>query len=162
MALSKEKKIENVSVLSDIFANSNSAVFVKFGNFPVQLTNQFRRRLQKEGIGYRVSKKTLIKRALDSKEFLGTLPEMPGQIGIAYGSDLLAPAREVFGFGQENKGMLEIVGGIFDGKYQSASEMMSIATIPSMSVLRGMFVNIINSPIQRMAIALNEIAKSKA
>lgn len=161
MALSKQKKVEVVSALEKVFSGANSAVFVKFGNFPVQITNQFRRRLQKEGVGYTVAKKTLIKRSLSDQKIEGSLPELPGQIGVAYGDDLLSPAREVFGFGQENKGMLEIVGGIFDGNYKNAQEMMSIATIPSMQGLRGMFVNIINSPIQRMVIALNEIAKTK-
>ncbi len=41
------------------------------------------------------------------------------------------------------------------------SEIEGIALIPSVQTLRGMFVNVINSPIQRFAIALNEIAKTK-
>ena len=36
--------------------------------------------------------------------------------------------------------------------------MTVIASIPSMQVLRGMFVNVINSPIQGLVIALNAIA----
>lgn len=39
--------------------------------------------------------------------------------------------------------------------------MTEIATIPSMQVLRGQFVNLINSPIQRFVVALNQIAESK-
>ena len=55
-------------------------------------------------------------------------------------------------------GKVSIIGGIFDGEYKSQAEMLSIASIPSLQVLRGMFVNVINSPIQRFAIALNAIA----
>lgn len=44
----------------------------------------------------------------------------------------------------------------------SQAEMEEIATIPPLDVLRGKFVNIINSPIQRTAIALGEIAKSRS
>jgi hypothetical protein len=43
----------------------------------------------------------------------------------------------------------------------SASEMLGIATIPPLQTLRGMFVNIINSPIQRFAVVLDQIAASK-
>jgi ribosomal protein L10 len=43
----------------------------------------------------------------------------------------------------------------------NATEMMSIATIPPIETLRGMFVNLINSPIQRLVIGLDQIAKSK-
>jgi hypothetical protein len=40
--------------------------------------------------------------------------------------------------------------------------MNSIATIPPLPVLRGMFVNVINSPIQSLVIALSKVAEIKA
>ena len=40
--------------------------------------------------------------------------------------------------------------------------MTEIASIPALPVLRGMFVNVINSPIQGLAVALNQIAEKKA
>jgi ribosomal protein L10 len=40
--------------------------------------------------------------------------------------------------------------------------MNAIALIPSVPVLRGMFVNVINSPIQGLVIALDKIAEKKA
>ena len=39
--------------------------------------------------------------------------------------------------------------------------MMEIAMIPALPVLHGKFVNIINSPIQRLVIALGQIAGKK-
>jgi len=39
---------------------------------------------------------------------------------------------------------------------------MEIAMIPNREVLYAQFVNLINSPIQRFAVVLNEIAKSKS
>ncbi len=40
--------------------------------------------------------------------------------------------------------------------------MTAIATIPPVPVLRGMFVNVLNSPIQGFVIALDQIAQKKA
>jgi hypothetical protein len=40
--------------------------------------------------------------------------------------------------------------------------MTAIATIPPVPVLRGMFVNVINSPIQGLVIALDQIREKKA
>ena len=57
--------------------------------------------------------------------------------------------------------MLSIMGGVFEGMFADAAQMTAIATIPPVPVLRGMFVNVINSPIQRFAIALGEVAKTK-
>jgi hypothetical protein len=39
--------------------------------------------------------------------------------------------------------------------------MVAIATIPPIGVLRGMFVNVINSPRQGFVMALDQIAKQK-
>ncbi len=162
MAISKAKKGEVLSKLEKAFAEAKSLVFVNFKGLSVGNTTNLRSSLKKEGVSYGVAKKTLARLALDSQKYEGTMPEMPGELAMAWGSDLIAPAREVYGFHKKFPENLTILGGVFEGKYMSKSEIEGIATIPSTPVLRGMFVNIINSPIQRFAIALNEIAQKKA
>jgi len=161
MPITLDKKKELVQGLEKSLKSAQSVVFVKFDKLTVADVNTLRRDLQKEGVGYVVAKKTLLKRALSTHGIEGELPEMPGQIAIAYGTDLLAPAREVFTFQKGHKENVSIVGGVFEGKYMNASEMMSIATIPPLQTLRGMFVNLINSPIQRIAVVLDQIALAK-
>lgn len=161
MPITLDKKKELVLGLEKALKGANSVVFVKFDKLVVAKVNNLRRKLQKENVGYMVAKKTLLKRALDSQKIEGGMPEIPGQIAIAYGEDLLSPSREIFNFSKDNKENIEIVGGVFEGKYMTATEMLSIATIPPLQTLRGMFVNIINSPIQRFAVVLNAIAEKK-
>lgn len=161
MSIKLEKKKELVASLEKALKSAKSVVFVKFDKLKVADANTFRRSLQAEEVGYQVAKKTLLKRALLTHKVAGDLPEIPGQVAIAYGADSLAPAREVFAFQKGHKENVSIVGGVFDGKYMNATEMMSIATIPPIETLRGMFVNLINSPIQRLVIGLDQIAKSK-
>ena len=162
MPITLDKKKELVKGLEGSLKDAKSVVFVKFDKLTVADVNSLRRGLQKENIGYVVAKKTLLKRALGKGVIEGEMPEMPGQIAIAYSTDLLSPAREVFNFQKGHKENVAIVGGVFEGKYMNATEMMSIATIPPLQVLRGMFVNIINSPIQRFAVVLNAIAQKQA
>lgn len=161
MPITLDKKKELVVNLEKALKGANSVVFVKFDKLQVADVNALRRGLQKENVGYQVAKKTLLKRALSTHDISGDLPEIPGQIAIAYSEDLLAGAREVFEFQKKHKDNVSIVGGVFEGKYMNASEMMSIATIPPLQTLRGMFVNLINSPIQRFAVVLNQIALAK-
>lgn len=162
MSITLQKKKELVADLEGSLKDSKSIVFVKFDKLKVADVNSLRRSLQKEDISYKVSKKTLLKKALLPCDIKGDLPEIPGQVAVAYGTDLLAPAREVFSFGKEHKDNISIIGGVFDGKYMNAEEMMAIATIPPVNTLRGMFVNLINSPIQRLVIGLSQIAEKKA
>jgi large subunit ribosomal protein L10 len=162
MPITLDKKKELVVSLEKALKGANSVVFVKFDKLQVADVNTLRRSLQAEKVGYQVAKKTLLKRALTTQGVTGELPEIGGQVAIAFGEDLLAPAREVFNFQKKHKDNISIIGGVFEGKYMNASEMMSIANIPALQVLRGMFVNLINSPIQRFAVVVNAIAEKQA
>lgn len=142
---------------------AKSIVFVNFKALTVADTKVLRRKLLAGNVGYFVAKKTLAKRVISDLKAKGDMPELPGELAIAYGEDLIAPARETYSFQNATRenGSISIVGGIFDGKFKTQVEMMSIAMIPPLQILRGQFVNIINSPIQRFVIAMEEIRKTK-
>ena len=162
MAIKKDKKIEILKDLKKIVKDSQSLVFVNFKGLSVSLAGELREVLKNAGVKYLVAKKTLTKMALVDSKTSGEIPELPGEIALAFGDDLLAPAREIEEFSRRNPGKLTILGGIFEGKYKNQSEMMQIATIPTLPILQGKFVNIINSPIQRFAIALKQIAEKNS
>ena len=167
MAISKTKKGEIVDKLSQVIKEAKSLVFVNFHGLKVSDSTAMRQALKGEGVSYGVAKKTLARRALDLKQFEGTRPELEGELALAWGlpaqtvEDLIAPARGIQTFVKKFPLGLKILGGIFEGRYLNALEMTEIASIPTLEVLRGKFVNIINSPIQRMALVLNEISKKQ-
>lgn len=161
MPISKDKKKIIVEKVSDLLKDSKSIVFFNFKGFNVKNTIEMRRKLRESKVGYLVAKKTLAKRAFDEAKIEGEIPNIVGETAFAFGSDLIAPAREVYAFQKKYKDNIEIAGGIFDGKYMSKEEMMSIALIPSQETLYAQFVNVINSPIQGLVMALDAIAKKK-
>lgn len=162
MAITKEKKQSIVASFSDIVAEAKSIAFVQFDKLTVANSIALRRALRANSVGYKVGKKTLLKRVLAEKGYKGELPELSGEIAIAYSQDSLAPIREIYEFQKSNQGIITLVGGVFEGNYKNKEEIMVIATIPPLQTLRGMFVNIINSPIQRFVIALDQISKKEA
>ncbi len=163
MAITKAKKQEVVAKVADSVKDAASVVFVAFKGLSVGDTSAMRRTLRNSGIGYYVAKKTLIRRALEAQGYKGTLPELPGEIAMAWSAgDATLPAREIYEHGIKHKGALSIMGGVFDGAYVDATGMRAIATIPPLPVLRGMFVNVINSPIQGLVIALDKVREKKS
>ena len=162
MALTKQKKQEIIEKLTKELDGVNSVAFVSFTKFTVADTIVLRRALRAEDVGYMVVKKTLLKRVLDQKGISGQMPDLPGEIAIAYGADLLAPARLVYEFYKDHKEVVEIVGGIFEGGYKSKEEMNAIATIPPRETLLTQFAFLLKSPLQRLAVGLGEVAKKKA
>lgn len=161
MAIIKAKKQDILKTLNEIIDKSKSIVFVSFKGIDANDTVVMRKKLKSEKVGIKVSKKTLIKKVISSKNFSGTMPEFGQETAFAYGEDLLAPAREIFNFTKEHKGLLNIIGGVFDGAFKTKEEMMEIATIPGREVLLSKIAFLLKSPIQRLAIAVNEVSKKK-
>lgn len=162
MAITKDKKRDILAKLEDALRGASAAVFVRFHKLTVADATALRKALKGEQVGYYVAKKTLIKRALGAQGYAGELPELEGEVALAWGmGDATAPARLVYEFAKKFKGAIQIVGGVFDRAFADAAQMTAIATIPPVPVLRGMFANIINSPRSRFAIALSEVAKTK-
>lgn len=161
MAITREKKEAIVEKLAGVKASSESIVFVNFKGLSVAESTDMRSKLRESGVQYFVTKKSLIKRALGDG-FEGDMPALEGEIALAYSDDPMAPAQTIKECANTYKNRVSIVGGVFYGTYKNQEEMTEIASIPSLHVLRGMFVNVINSPIQGLAVALNAIADKKS
>jgi len=161
MALNKNQKSELIEKYSNILDAAKTFVYVKFKGLSVKDTEKIRKSLYAEGISYNVVKKTLWNRAVDTKSISGDKPEIGVEMAVIAGSDLLAPARIANDFAKEHKGIFAIIGGIFDGNFKDEKSMMEIATIPSREVLLSQIAFLLKSPMQRLAIGINEVAKKK-
>ena len=161
MAISKEKKVGIYENIKKSLKNAQSVVFVNFHGLGVKETTDLRNKLREEKVNYFVAKKTLVKKALDELKPEGEMPQLDGELAIAYSEDLTAPARGVYDFKKNHKDKIAILGGIFGGKFMDQVAMTEIAVIPSLHVLHGQFVNLINTPIQQLVIALDKIAEKK-
>ena len=158
--LKKSRKEEMIKDLEGAIKNSESLVFVNFHGLKVSDETKLRSSLREQGVSYKVGRKTLLKRALKGKA-VGEIPELGGEVAIAYSKDAISSPREVYNFQKTHKGMLNILGGIFDGKFVDGAYMMELATIPSREVLLSKIAFLLKSPMQRLAIAVNEVSKKK-
>ncbi|MDP2650371.1 MAG: 50S ribosomal protein L10 [bacterium] len=161
----KEQKQEIVDRLKKAFTTP-AAVFVHFKGLKVGDETAMRNELRNENVSYYVARKTLMRRALDAASLENEHLELEGEVAIAYAGegveDPTAPARSVYTFVKKHPDSLAIVGGVYEGRLMDAAAMNEIATIPPVEVLRGMFLNVINSPIQGLAVALGQISEKRA
>jgi len=156
MPKTRKQKEENVATLRTVLKEVGSAVFVGFNKLKVSDERQLRKSLRENGVSYTVTKKTLLARAIDG------LSELPGQVALAFGTDPIAPAKGIADFAKKHEGVVSILGGIFEGKLVDASKMQMIVAIPPRQTLLGMLANVLNAPMQKIAIALSEVAKNKS
>jgi len=173
MAISKEKKRAIVAKVADALAGASAFVFVGFTKLTVADATKLRALLNQQGVRYFVAKKTLLRRALAERHYAGSLPDLPGEVALAWteGDDATAPARGVYDFGRKlpakggsassGKGFLMLLGGMLEGALISAERAVAVATVPPLPVVRGMFVNVINSPIQGLVVVLDKVREQK-
>lgn len=165
MAKTKQQKGAIIDVLEGAFKNASSAVFVRFSKIGVNDESAMRRALRAEGMSYKVAKKSLIRRALEKLGHEHKHVPLEGEVSVAYSSseDVTAPARRIWQFAKQlGAEKLAIMGGLLEGRLVGREEMEAIATIPPLQTLRGMFVNVINSPIAGLAVALKAIADNRS
>lgn len=162
MAIAREKKEEIYKKVKGIVSDFPAVVFVNFHGLNVTEATQLKNSLRAEGSSYTVVKKTLVKKALQDSPVKGDIPSLEGELALAYSQDQIASARGIFEFQKKHKDNISILGGIFEGAYADKEKMTMIAQIPSLLTLRAQFVNLINSPLQGLVVALNGIAKKRS
>jgi large subunit ribosomal protein L10 len=167
MAITRAKKESLLAEMNEALSGAHVVTFVHFKGLSVPEINEVRAKLKEEGVKYTVVKKTLLKRTLDALGIQGEAPELSGEVAMAYlpktvGEDITAPARNLNEFVKKFKERLQFLGGVAEGRYLTREETTAVAAIPPIPVLRGMFVNVINSPIQKLVIALDQVREKKA
>ena len=118
MAITKAKKVEILAKLAVVKDTADSIVFVHYKGLSVADTTTMRKDLRDKGVGMFVAKKTLMKRAFDGA-YTGELPQLDGEIAVAYSADPMAPAQNMKEFAAKYKDKISIVGGVFQGVYKS-------------------------------------------
>ena len=156
--LNREQKAKLVSGLQDRFERQHVAIFTNLRGISVAKLSQFRRGLKKIGAEFKVTKKTLLARALASADpaFSGRIEpkKLAGEIGIIFGyEDLAAPAKAAAKFSKENEGF-KILKGILEGRILEAAQVLALAHLPSREELLGELARAFQSPIQGLVNAL--------
>ncbi len=162
MALPKAKKIELIDTYKKALSQAKSVAYVSFKGLPVKHTEELRRTLRADNSSYFVVKKTLWDLAVKDRKVTGEAPFIANEMAVIVSEDLLIPARLSYEFSKTHKGKLTLMGGIFDGAFKSQKEMTAIATIPSRDVLLSQLAYLLKSPMQRIAIAVSEVAAKKS
>jgi large subunit ribosomal protein L10 len=158
MPISKQKKVSILSTLDAGFKTAETIAFVNFYKLPGKDLTQLRRELREAGVTLYVAKKTLVKRALETKNVSGVQPELKGELALAWGTDPVAPAKGVFEFIKTHKDQMSLQGGVYQGAYMSQAEITQLATILTRDQLLSKFVGMLNESIARVVRVINERA----
>jgi large subunit ribosomal protein L10 len=148
--VNKQEKKEAIEELHEKFARAKAAVITGYRGINVEQITELRARLRKSQVEYRVVKNTLARRAAEGTGLELLKNDFVGPVGIALGyDDVIAPARELFEF-SKTEAKLELKVGVLDGKLLKEADIKAVASLPSLKVLRGKIVGLLQAPASRM------------
>lgn len=150
MAITRQRKEENVTHLKDQLSQLKLMVMTDYRGLTVPEINELRANLRAEGITYSVTKNTLLRIAAKNTENLAGIDPATfvGPMALAISTeDEIAPARVVFQYAKQHDA-LEIVGAVTgDGKVLTPAEVKALATLPTREQLIAQVVGTIAAPL---------------
>jgi large subunit ribosomal protein L10 len=154
MPKTRQQKQETVTSLLAGLKNSKSVVFANFQGVTVNKAEELRKTCRQEGIGVLVAKKTLLKRACQESGLNEINPDIfNGGVASFFGQDEVSPARVVQTFAKTNE-VVNIHGGILEGKFIDTAMVKSLALLPTKIELLGKLVGTLQAPISGFVNAL--------
>lgn len=149
-----------VDELAEKLKNSACGVLVDYKGINVASDTKLRKELREAGVDYFVVKNTLLKRALEKAGLPGLDEHLEGTtaIGLAKEDIIIAP-KILYKQVEASKGAFRIKAGFIDGAITDEATIVEYAKLPSKEVLVSKLLFMLQSPMQRMAIAISEIAK---
>ena len=152
--LTRQQKEEQVRELRDKFARATSVIVADYRGVDVQSVNGLRRRLRGEEPGafeYRVTKNTLLRRAVASTAAEALEKSFEGPTALAFGyGDPVRLAKILVDYAKENTAF-ELKAGFLEGRAISGGEIATLATLPSLDELRGRLVGLLLAPATKLA-----------
>jgi large subunit ribosomal protein L10 len=150
MALTKSKKDEVVAEVKDLLSTSKMTVVTKYQGTTVKALQSLRRQGRDNGTTMKVVKNRLLIKALEQTDALKGVDTaaLEGMLLYAFNTeDEVAPAQVIASFAKANP-TLEFVGAISaEGKFLSADEVKSLATLPSKNEMIAQVIATLNSPV---------------
>lgn len=155
-----EQKQAFVKELADKLANSAGGVLVDYKGISVEDDTKLRKELRENGVDYFVVKNTLLKRAAEMAGVEGLEPALSGTTALAlHADDIIIAPKLLYKKAEKSDGKFSIKLGFIGKNAISKEEVEQYAKLPSKETLLSQLVFMLQSPIQRFAIAINEIAK---
>jgi large subunit ribosomal protein L10 len=155
--MKREQKEQVVEELTARLQAAETLLVADYRGLTMPQIDDLRTRLLESGARFTVVKNTLTRRAAEAAGTEALLTLLDGPSAIAFleaDGDMVAAAKALADAARDTH-VLEIRGGIMEGRPLTAAEVESLATLPPTDVLRGQVLGAIVAPLTALAGLLN-------
>ena len=148
----KEDKERIVDELAAQLGSADTLIVADYRGLTNKQLEALRDTLLESGARLRIVKNSLTRRAAERAGADGLLVLLEGPTAIAFvesGGDPAAVAKALATTARETN-VLELRGGILEGKTLSGAEVAELATLPALDVLRGQLVGAVVAPLTQL------------
>src|SRR3989440_12603928 len=149
----RDQKEQVVEELTARLKAAETLLVADYRGLTMPQIDELRTRLLESGARFTVVKNTLTRRAAESAGTEGLLALLDGPSAIAFldaDGDMLAAAKALADAARETN-VLEIRGGIMQGRAVTAEEVETLAKLPPEDVLRGQVLRASVAPLTALA-----------
>lgn len=159
---SKGKKKEELDALKKDLEQAKNLFVAQFQGMTVLQDTELRQKIRDTKSKYRVVKNTLAKKAAEGTPVEGVSKSFDGSTAIAYNAnDPVSLAKALTAYAKTNP-LFVFKAGMVEGRVINLADITNIAAMPSKEELIAKLLYLINSPAQRLAVALNGVARNLA
>ncbi|MDH4069423.1 MAG: 50S ribosomal protein L10 [Ignavibacteria bacterium] len=158
--MKRSEKEQILSEVSEVVGKATAMYLTDFTGLTVEEVTELRREFRKSGIDYKVSKNTLIRRALESAGGYEELSaKLVGPTGIAYAyDDPVMPAKIIKKFvDKHNK--LSLKAAIVEKQVYDGSRLGELSSLPNRTESIAGILGCIQSPLAGVPVVMNAIAR---
>ena len=156
MALRLEDKKALVSEVNAVAGDSVTAVAAEYRGLSVAEMTELRKEARNAGVYMRVVKNTLARRAVEGTDFECMQQTLKGPILLAFAKDDPgAAARVIKNFAKEHNA-LQAVSLSAGGQLLPASDLATLANLPTLDQARAMLLGVMMAPMTKLARTLAE------
>jgi large subunit ribosomal protein L10 len=151
--MKKEQKEQVVDELTERLKAADTLLVADYRGLTMPQIDDLRSRLLDSGARFTVVKNTLTRRAAEAAGADALLALLDGPSAIAFleaDGDMVAAAKALADSARETQ-VLEIRGGVLQGRAMSAAEVETLAKLPPEDVLRGQVLGAIVAPLTALA-----------
>jgi len=150
--MKRDQKEQVVDELTQRLKAAETLLVADYRGLTMPQIDELRTRLLESGARFTVVKNTLTRRAAEAAGADALLALLDGPSAIAFleaDGDMVAAAKALADTARESH-VLEIRGGIMQGRAVTAAEVESLATLPPADVLRGQVLGVIVAPLSTL------------
>jgi large subunit ribosomal protein L10 len=147
--MQKEDKQKVVAELTDRLQSTQTLIVADYRGLTMPQIDDLRTELLKHGAKFTVVKNTLTRRAAEAAGAEHLLALLDGPTAIAFleaDGDPVAVAKALGATARETK-VLEVRGGVLEGRSITAADIENLAKLPPLEQLRGQVLGAITGPL---------------